>query len=226
MQELLAWYNIIFILPIGLGIMLALGSALGMGGHDAAADHDMDHDLDHGVDHGTEHDHDASHDHGVGKGPSFLMSAASILGVGRAPVMVVLMMATLIFGALGFILNQALKTYLLTPYIYFWISLGVAFFGMILLTGKAASVISHLMPTMETAIVTKHDLVGQCGKLLVPTDAVSGFAQVKDGEGNVHNLPCRTEQGRLATGKDVLVTDYDAKSGKYVVVERPEELEA
>lgn len=65
-MELLEWYNLVFVAPIGLaGIYLVL-SATGLGtetGHDM--DHDAEVDMDHDVDMDMDHDVDMDMDHDV-----------------------------------------------------------------------------------------------------------------------------------------------------------------
>lgn len=74
-MELLQWYNLVFLAPIGLAGIYLILSATGLGsgdGADADADADLDHDLDLGADHdfdvGADHDVDigADHDFDVG----------------------------------------------------------------------------------------------------------------------------------------------------------------
>lgn len=74
-MDLLAWYNLIFVAPVGLaGVYLAL-SATGLGDlsgesdvdadADADFDHDVDLDMDHDVDLDMDHDLDVDMDHDV-----------------------------------------------------------------------------------------------------------------------------------------------------------------
>ena len=77
-MDLLAWWNVVFVVPIGLSVLYLILSATGMGG-DTGHDHDletqMDHDVDlaHDVDmdqdvdlaHDVDMDHDVDIDHDV-----------------------------------------------------------------------------------------------------------------------------------------------------------------
>jgi hypothetical protein len=60
--ELLQWYNLIFVAPIGLAAVYLILSASGIGGD---ADHDISHDMDHDVDvdHDVSVEGDADMDH-------------------------------------------------------------------------------------------------------------------------------------------------------------------
>jgi membrane protein implicated in regulation of membrane protease activity len=73
-MELLAWYNLIFVAPIGLAGVYLILSATGLAGdhdvdsgvdHDVDMDHDVDLSVDHDVDVDMDHDVDLSVDHDV-----------------------------------------------------------------------------------------------------------------------------------------------------------------
>lgn len=66
MVQLLHWYNLVFLAPIGLAGIYLIISATGLGsgnGSDAGADADADADLDHDVDFGADHDVELDADH-------------------------------------------------------------------------------------------------------------------------------------------------------------------
>jgi len=207
MTPFLSWQSVIFYIPLAVGILLVLGSAFGGhdhgvgGGHDAAGGHD--------------HDHDADHHHGpVGR-------MLEMLGVGRVPVTVVVMMASLLFGGTGIILNRILASLNLPAALYGAAAVGGALVMTAALTGWATRLLGRIMPTTETYVVTRHDFAGCTGKLLLPADATSGYAQVKDREGNVHNIKCRTVGAALAKGQEILVVEYDDETKTYVVDANP-----
>ncbi|GEM_PF-1514410 len=66
-MDLLAWYNLIFVAPVGLAVVYLVLSATGLGdlSGDADVDADVDADLDHDLDVGMEHDVEAAMDHDV-----------------------------------------------------------------------------------------------------------------------------------------------------------------
>lgn len=205
---MLEWYNLVFFIPIVVGLALIAGSALGLG-HDS--EHDVSHDVHHDTGHGDGHDQDGHHDQ------SNFSKALSILGVGRAPMTVVLMIMSLLFGGIGFISNLLLRPILVTPYVYFWVSFAVAVVGMVVGTGKTARLIARVLPSTETDSVTKYDLVGQSGELMLPADMTTGLASVKAHDGSVHQITCRTNEGSLPKGGEVVVVDYKEDGDVYVV---------
>jgi membrane protein implicated in regulation of membrane protease activity len=63
-MDLLEWYNLVFVAPIGLAAIYLILSASGIGGD---SDHDLSHEMDHdvAVDHDLSADHDVALDHDV-----------------------------------------------------------------------------------------------------------------------------------------------------------------
>jgi hypothetical protein len=199
----LAWQNLIFYIPLAVGLLLILGSAFGAYHHDADGAHDAHHDADHDADGGI------------------LAKTLQILGVGRVPLTILIMIGSLVFGGVGIITNTILSSLGLVPALYAPISIAVAFVGGVSLTGSAARLLDRLMPTTETYLVSRHDFVGCTGTLLLPADPTSGYAQVKDPEGNVHNIKCRTVRGELPKGAEILIIEYDERTSTYVVDANP-----
>ena len=206
MANLLAWQNVIFYIPLAVGLLLILGSALGVHDHDA----------------GHAHGHDgAGHAHHDGHG-SLFERAFAVLGVGRVPLTVLLMIASLYFGGLGIILNTLLSSAGLAPALYGALAVAGAFVGMVGLTGATARLIHRHLPTSESYPISRHDFAGCSGTLLLPADSSSGYAQIKDREGNVHNIQCRTTGAALPKGTVILVVEYDEDSKNFVIDANPD----
>jgi hypothetical protein len=212
MNALLSWQSVIFYIPLAVGILLVVGWAMGaLHHHDIGGGPDGDHDVGHGAGHDAEHDHDG-----------FMERALSLLGVGRVPLTVLVMIASLYFGGIGLICNMLLAGLGLPGWLFGTISVGVALVGTITLAGATARLLGRVLPTTETYLITRQAFAGCTGKLLLPADASSGYAQVKDREGNVHNIKCRTNGATLAKGREILVVEYDEETQVYVVDGNPE----
>lgn len=215
MAYLLAPQNLIFIISLVVGVVLVLGNAFGVMGHDA--DHDVDHDVDHDADHdqaGGEHDHDAHHEHQE----RLFLKALTLLGIGKVPFSIVWMTAALVFGGAGIVLNTVLAPVLRVPWIYGWISFAGALVVMVTVTGYFAGIVHRLMPTTETYAGKRSDLVGCCGTLVLATDEKRGLANVHDPRGNLHQITCRTMNGTtIPSGVAVTVVDYMKENNVYVV---------
>jgi len=220
MANILEWQNLVFYIPLAFGLLMIIGAAFGVGGD---GDHDVDHDLDADgdADHDLDHDHDHDADEGRHGGIKLLSPILSVLGVGKVPLSIVLMIAGCVFGGSGIVMNTVLAPVLGHPAAYAWISALVAFFAMALVTGQLARLINRIMPTTESYNVTRADLCGRRGQLILAADEREGLALVKDHEGNVHNLHCRTTEGTLPKNSGVLVIDYEEETNTYLVVPDP-----
>lgn len=207
--NLLAWQNVVFYLPLAVGLLLIFGSVLGL------HDHHAGHDAGAGGHDGAGHESHDGHD-------SLFARAFALLGVGRVPLTVVLMISSLYFGGLGIICNTFLSSAGLAPSFYGPISVAVAFVGMVALSGATTRLIQRHFPTSESYPISRQDFAGCSGTLLLPADRSSGYAQVKDREGNVHNIRCRTMQGALPKGAAILVIEYDEDSKTFTIDANPE----
>ncbi len=213
-----AWQNLIFFIPIAFGLLMFLGSAFGADG-------------DHGHDHDASHGHDGGKEAGKGQqgsnpleataaeaqGFSLTGSFLDLMGVGRVPLTVVLAVAGLTFGGAGYVGNILIAGAGIDTAYLAWITIPAAFVAMTFLTGRIARAINRFMPTTESYNVTKQHLVGQVGTLTLPADAERGLAQVKDAQGNVFSVECRTEGPELQNGQEILVIEYVREKDLFLV---------
>jgi membrane protein implicated in regulation of membrane protease activity len=215
-MTLFAWYNLLFYIPLAMGLLMVLGVVLGIAEmpHGLDVDGDGDHDLspDHDADHGAEHG--ATHEHNGGSRAFF-----SLIGFGKAPVLILVMAMTLIFGGTGTIVNLFIAPLLRITGVFVVISFAAALLAMVFLTGFIARTVSHFMPTLETESCTKRDLVGCGGSILLDADSASGLVQISK-KGDVYQASCRSSEV-LAKGTSVLVTDYDDAQKVYIVCRHP-----
>jgi membrane protein implicated in regulation of membrane protease activity len=213
-MTLFAWYNVIFYIPLMLGLLMVLGVILGIGDmlHSVDVDGHPEVSLDHDADHGTDQDHGSDQDRES-------TTIFSLLGFGRAPVLIVLMSMLLIFGGTGTIINLFLAPILKVASIFVLISVGGAVVNMVALTGVIARIVARFMPTLETKSVTKQDLVGCEGSVVLDVDNTSGLIQVHK-DGDVFQVPCRSTKP-LSRGTPVLVMEYDDAQKVYVACRNP-----
>ncbi|MBI4458044.1 DUF1449 family protein [Candidatus Uhrbacteria bacterium] len=225
-MDLFAWQTLVFLIPLVGGVLLAAGSIFGFGDANADADGDADMDADTDADaesdHASQHALDGHEIHHDGHGS--VSKALSILGIGRAPMSLVLSTAALTFGGIGFIANSFLSQFL-PGWLYGLVSLPIAFVGMVALTGRFAGFMSKIMPATETYVLTKRDLITSTGELILPAGKAHGLMQVHDRGGNVINASCRTNGEELQKNAPVLVIDYDQTDDVYVVERLPPDLE-
>lgn len=184
----------LFALSLVTGILLMVVTAIGgVGdGHDADADHDVDHGAD------ADQDHDA----GFGR-------ALSALGVGRAPLTLVLVAFFSLFGAVGLGLGLVLSE---------WLALVASLAAATFLTGRLARLFSRLLPRTESYGASSEDLCGCIGTAVYGVTGSEGMVQVRDQRGAIQKVSARTSGGeRIPTGADVVVVSYDEGGDRFLV---------
>ena len=232
-ELLLAWWNLIFELPFGLGLLyLAVytlsGWTFGETGADGAMDHDIDASLDadghlsfeHDVDADTDTDshvdgHDTDQDHASG---SSLMYALAWIGVGRAPLSMVLMILLLSWGAIGFCVNRLTDNRALDQSVP--LAIVIAGSGSIFITKIIAALVGKYLPTTESYARRRHELLGSLAEALYPIDEKFGMATGRDDRGERFEVACRTEADKppVAKGAAVQLVGYTAKERMFYVI--------
>ncbi len=188
--------QLVFYLPIALGALLALAAVLGV--MDVSVDVELDADADA--------DHDADGEHGAG--------ALDLLGVGRAPLGVLVMSACFLFGLSGLAAEV-----LGAPA---WVAALVATAVSLVGTGLIARVFGRLVPTKETYASRKTDLLGRVGTAELAVDARFGVAHVTDAGGARIQIRCRTlDDTPIPRGEPLVVADYDDESDMFLVGRLP-----
>jgi membrane protein implicated in regulation of membrane protease activity len=196
---------------------------------DTGADADADAQVEGHTELTTESDHDLASGHDAdaeGENDDALGFTDVLiwLGVGRAPLSLVLMVLAMLWGMAGFFANQILAHAAIPEWIIPLVSLPVAAVVSLMGTRVFARTIAKYMPMIETAAKRTHDLVGNVGEVLARTDEKFGLVQVRARSGDLFQMPCRVPEGRPAIdkGTKVLLVDYDSKERCFCVV--PDEL--
>ena len=200
-SELLAWWNLVFLLPIGLSALLLLATAAGgLGEGEGHAHADVQGDV---------HGHEWLHD------------AFAWAGVGVVPVSILLQAYLLFFGIVGLAVNRALQT-ATRPDSLIWSALALAAIGGLAGAGVLGAVGKRFMPKELPALGNK-DLVGRDGQVVFEVTQTTGTAQVRDAGGTLHQIPARVPSGYepLEAGRRVLVSAYDGQAGVFVVEDSP-----
>lgn len=227
-----AWYN----LPFSLALLLFLGlSALqfiGLGQDhdadvDAEADLDLDHDLelDHDldVDADADLDHDLDHDvdHDLADAPAWL-GALEFLGVGHAPVTMILLLLVGSFGLLGWIANWLL---LGTLPVYPGWALGVTLVGSLLIAGwftsRTARLIGRAVPSFSSTATSASQLVARRGWVISSqVDQSYGQVKVRDPGGTLITVFAKVDPDKpvIPRNTEVYLVDYDEARKVYTVV--------
>lgn len=173
----------LFAVPLTLGVVLVLCSALGAAELDGGG----------GV---------AELDGGAGAEQGLL----SWLGLGRVPALIVVTFLLLIFGGVGLVLCTPLSA-ALGSQAGFFATLPVASLSAFYGTSFGTRGLARILPRTETYAPTSQDLVGRRGRVSLFIDAHSCIARVLDAAGAEHRVRCRVAGQRVAVGDDVLLLE-------------------
>ena len=245
---LIAWYNLPFTLMLGLGVVLAGLQLLGLsqdGDADADAhadvdgdidadmdvDADMDiaihHDLDQSVDHGMDYDidHDLDHDveHDLSRDSLSGFSWLAFIGIGKAPLMVVLLIVLMTTGLLGWFLNGLAVGFLgFFPALLLLGTFLVSLVAGSLVSSRVARFIGRALPAVSTTATRAQALVGRPGTVISPfIDDRYGMVHLRDDGGTLISLFTITEDEQPITrGESVILLSYDAAQRRYLVTRR------
>ena len=230
LNDLLQWWNVIFVLPIvaallqtvmqGLGLMhFSHGSHLHVGHPHFHLPH-THHQLP-AANHGTETHVGHSHPHS--DSPGAFMRFMSLLGVGRVPFMTVLSSFALIWGFSGLVCNNLFS--MLPHEVSIWFSMAVATLAASTTTGLLSRVLGRLMPNTETYVESESDMVGRFGVANTNIDGRVGTVVLLDTYGNRIELKGFTSDGVIIPrGSRVMLESYDEQSRRFVTREAPKQL--
>jgi hypothetical protein len=228
-MQLLEWYNLIFELPLGLGLLyLAFftvsGFTFGDADTDAGLDHDMDVDAHADID--ADHDADLSHDvdsdsdadQTDAHAPSPFLAALSWIGIGQMPLSLVLMILLISFGTFGFAAMRIQSGHSIEPSVL--IAIAVAVIASTLITHYIASILGRTIFSTDIVARRRHELLGSHGEALYDINENFGMVVGRDDRGELFQVACRTEAGEqpLVKGSPVQLVAYTAKDRMFFVV--------
>jgi hypothetical protein len=146
----------------------------------------------------------------------------TFLGVGRVPISIIVLSFSILWAFLGWASNLWLGR-LFPAFMYFWVSLAIAFFGSVFFTKAIASIIAKWMPNTETYVTKKTDLVGKTGTTNYRVTETSGFAFVTDNFKGTIEVSCRVPRGQepIPTGTKVVINHYLPEEDAYLVCPDP-----
>jgi hypothetical protein len=124
------------------------------------------------------------------------------LGVGRVPLLIVLVVLLALFGLIG-IGGQQLATALLGAPLSPWIAAPVALVAALPLTGSCARALAYVLPHDETTAVTLDSLIGKRATVVVGSArrGSPARAQVRDAYGQVHYVMIEPSDHALTIGE-------------------------
>ena len=190
--------------------------------HDAALNHDLDHDLDHDVDHGLDQaaDHDVDHhlDHEAHADSVGALSVLAFIGLGKAPLLVVLLILFGAIGILGWSMNYAVQRALgAYPDVAFAAVLPLAVVAGSLVSSRTARLIGRALPPISTTATRAQAFVGKRGTVISPfVDGAYGQVHVRDSGGTLISVFAVTEaEAPIGRGSDVVLVSYNPEKKLY-----------
>ena len=227
LPTMFTWYNLPFTIMLVLCGLLAVFQLVGLGGDgdsdldaDFDADLDADIDLDFDADADLDADIDADADLDVDGGLDFL-SVLAFVGVGKAPLMVVLVVLLGSMAIIGWTLNSLLEAALGSyPTWGLIIVLPLAFLIGGFISSRVARVIGRALPSISSTATSAAGLVGRRGAVISPRlDSRYGLVRVRDQGGTLINVFAITADDEPIDGKsEVVLVEYDAAKKRYTAV--------
>lgn len=230
-----AWYNLPFTILLAICALLAVLQLIGLGGeddshdvdHDVALDHDLDHDVD--LDQDADLDHDAGVEHDVDQdgdvdheadSPAATLSVLAFIGLGKAPLLVVLLIFFGAIGILGWVLNSLVQSTLGSyPGVAFAVILPLTVIVGGLVSSRTSRFIGRALPPISTTATRAQALVGRRGTVVSPfVDDKYGLVRLRDSGGTLLNVFAINQAGEpIKRGNEVVLVEYDAKLKRYTV---------
>jgi membrane protein implicated in regulation of membrane protease activity len=203
------WWNLPFLVMLGLVGAFFVLQLVGLIGHDADADPDAD----------TDADADGDADGDVGDA---FHEALSFFGVGRVPFMVVWGTLFIFTGFAGLFFNRVAFVRLGGHYPgwLFALSLLASLIAGLAATRLAARLAGKLVDTGGRGSSRKHELVGEMGVVAsARVDGRFGEVRVRDQAGNEMIVHARLPGGAaLSRGASVVLIDYEDGRELFLVV--------
>jgi len=211
MSELLKWYNLIFYIPLAIGLLSVIGVGFSGAGHDVGVHGDIHGDFHADADQDAEGDHD-----GESQGNWLL----GLLGIGRVPIAISFMTLNLLFAGSGICMNTLLGALLKVWSGFALVSVAVATIVMFFGTAFVSRTVGKFMPTTETDSVKRIDLIGCTGTVTLDCDSSSGLAQICNKSGDRYQIQCRSDKP-IPKGTPILTFEYNEAFDVYTVVVDP-----
>lgn len=221
LTELLQWWNLLFILPFSLGLLLIGMQLLGALGSEGL-DHDADVDAD--ADHEIEMEHDAHQEVDLGSNLNIAQTILSFLGVGKVPFLLLIICFCITWGVAGYVSNK-MFSHALPPTLYTWISLAIAAITSLVSVKITSGILARLIPNFVTDVVAREQLVGLQATVALPIGLSAGTAHLYDEHGGFHEIRCIAAPGEeIGSGAKITLLDYKEKEQVYVVRTLPQQL--
>ena len=148
------------------------------------------------------------------------MAVLTWFGVGRVPLSILFMVLFFAWGAIGFMINNALKETMGETWQVAAYSLPAAAFGSLLLTRIISRLITRFLPLNETYARRRHDLLGSVGEAIFDITSEGGLVSIRDERGNLFQVPGRVGDGvdAIPKGSRVKLVTYNGRLKLFFVI--------
>lgn len=204
-----------FLLPFAVGALLVVVSVLSLAGGNGHGTHghgvSHGHSISHG--HGAHHGATTSHGHGHHQhhGNNAETEGKAKADSASLPMVLWLQNALLCWGACGYGANLWWGVdEFHRPSVFIAALLGGV---LTLLSGRA---LQKMAPVGGTSVLTRRELEGCAGEAISPIASNAGAAFVRDGNGTLHQVSCRSDI-RIERGARVLLIEWDEETDCYRV---------
>ncbi|MGB0383386.1 MAG: hypothetical protein ACPGWR_01060 [Ardenticatenaceae bacterium] len=230
------WYNLPFTLSIIFSLFLSALQFTGLLGDVVDFDGDVDVDFDADVDVDADLDLDGDMDadavpelvEGVGGSGGGLRALFDLLGIGRVPLMLLLLLFSATFGLLGWVLSNLWLTTVGSEQWFFFVGLWIVTFVIsAVISGRLGGVIAKLVPSISTTAKSNEQLVGKVAKVISPrVNERYGQVRVYDAAGTSLTLFAVIPKNNTPIPRDteVVLADFDPERKVYTVVKLRDEL--
>ena len=160
-----------------------------------------------------------SHDTDADGGASAL-NILAFIGLGKAPLLVVLLILFGSIGLLGWILNSALtRTFGTYPGMAFVAVLPITIVVGTLISSRSARFIGRALPPISTTATRAQALVGRRGTVISPfVDTKYGMVHLRDDGGTLLNVFAVIQDGEpIRRGSEITLVAYDPLKKVYTV---------
>jgi len=204
--------NLFFELPLLFAIVLTVIQLIG----GLEAGHALHADIGHDIPHDIGHDHDTGHEQHAG--PGRMTKALGFLGIGKAPIFIVVATFCYCWAFFGFASMRLLPLWLPAS-LYVWLSIVITLVLSLFATRSIAGVLGRFFST-ESYGVTMEELIGAEARTRIRVTTAFGTAELQDRFGTTQVVECRIAAGEdiIQAGASVILYQWLPEKGVFHVI--------
>lgn len=221
MQTLLAPKNLFFELPLLFAIVLTVLQLIGgLEAHSlhTDVDHDVDHDIGHTSMHEAGHEHEAGHSHEHHGGTRGFTRVLEFLGIGSAPMFMVVAAFCYSWAFIGFTSMHLLPPWLPVGVDVWW-SVVITLLLSLFATRYLARTFGYFFRT-ESYGISMNELIGLEATTRLRVTTLFGRAELEDRFGTLQVVECRIAEGEeiIQAGEKVILYQWLPEKGVFHII--------